>query len=194
MKKKLLAIILAASLALGGIPAINSATGTIITAEAAKKKTPAKKKVPSVKKLRDAIAAKYGESYVANVALTKEEIKAKYGILPSWYTSISAEVPMIGTHVDNLVIVKAKNKTTKKKIKNALTKHRQSLINDTMQYPINVLKIQASRVYVKGDFVFFILLGFIDNKTEETDDDEQILKAYKALNQKAVSAINALLK
>jgi len=188
MKKKLLAIMLAASLTMGSVPAINNAAGTVITAEAAKKK------VPSVKKLRNAIAAKYGEDFVVNVALTKEEIKAKYGLSPSWYTSISAEVPMIGTQVDTLIIAKAKNKTAKKKIKSKLTKYRQSLIDDTMQYPMNVLKIQASRVYVKGDFVFFIMLGFIDTKTEQTGSDEQILKAYKAQNQKAVSAINTLLK
>lgn len=188
MKKKILAIMLAASLVMGGVPAINNATGTVITAEAAKKK------VPSVKKIRNAIAAKYGESYASSVALTKDEIKTKYGLSSSWYTSISAEVPMISANVDTLIIAKAKNKTAKKKIKNQLTKYRQTLIDDTMQYPMNVLKIQASRVYVKGDFVFFIMLGFIDNKTEETGTDEQILKAYKALNQKAVSAINALLK
>lgn len=188
MKKKLLAIILAASLAMGSVPAINNATGTIISAEAAKKK------VPSVKKIRNAIAAKYGERYAPNVALTKDEIKTKYGISPSWYTSISAEVPMISANVDTLIIAKAKNKTAKKKIKNQLTKYRQSLIDDTMQYPMNALKIQASKVYVKGDFVFFIMLGFIDSKTEETGTEEKIIKAYQAQNQKAVSAINTLLK
>lgn len=188
MKKKILAIILAASLAMGCVPAINNATGTIISAEAAKKK------VPSVKKIRNAIAAKFGDNYVPNVSLTKDEIKTKFGLSTSWYTSVLAEIPMIGANVDTLVIAKAKNKTAKKKIKNQLTKYRQSLIDDTMQYPMNVLKIQASKVYVKDDFVFFIMLGFIDSKTEETGSDEQILKAYKALNQKAVSTINTLLK
>lgn len=186
MKKRIISILLAASLVMGSVPAINNVTGTTITAEAAKKKA------PTVKKLRNAIAAKYGDQFIVDVALTKTEIKEKYGISSSWYTSISAEIPMIGTNVDTLIIAKAKNKTAKTKIKNKLTKYRQGLINDTRQYPMNVLKIQASKVYVKEDFVFFIMLGFVDTKTEETGTDEQILKEYKALNQKAVSAINSL--
>lgn len=188
MKKKILAIMLAASLAAGSVPAVYNVTDTAITAEAAKKK------VPSVKKLRKAIAAKYGDKFIVDVALTKQEIMSRYGISPSWYTDISAEVPMIGTHVDTLIIAKTKNKKAKSKIKKQLTKYRQSLIDDTMQYPMNALKIHASRVYVKGDYVFFIMLGFIDSKTEETGTEEQIIKAYKAQNQKAVTAINALFK
>lgn len=188
MKKKILAMLLAVSLVSGSVPAINNLTDAAVTVEAAKKKT------PTIKKIHKAIAAKYGDQFVVNVSLTKDEIKQKYGISPSWYTDISAEVPMIGTHVDTLIIAKAKNKNAKTKIKNKLTKYRQSLIDDTMQYPMNVLKIQASKVYVKGDFVFFIMLGFIDSKIEDTGTDEQILKAFKAENQKAVSAINALFK
>ena len=91
-------------------------------------------------------------------------------------------------------IAKAKNKNTKKKIKNKLTAYRQGLINDTMQYPMNLLKIQASKVYVKGDYVFFIMLGYVDSNTEETSTEEQVIEAYKAENQKAVDAINALFK
>ena len=40
-------------------------------------------------------------------------------------------------------------------------------IQDTCQYPMNQLKIQASKVYVKGNYVCFIMLGTISNKQEE---------------------------
>ena len=68
------------------------------------------------------------------------------------------------------------------------------MVKDTNQYPMNLMKIQASKVYVKDNYVFFIMLGSIDTKLEETGTDEQILEAYKKENQKAISAINAQFK
>ncbi|MCX4327900.1 MAG: DUF4358 domain-containing protein [Lachnospiraceae bacterium] len=190
MRKRLLALIMALSLAAGStsyVPALNDG---VSVAEAAKKKV----KTPSIKKIRKAVVNTFGENYVADVALTSEEIKAKYGISPSWYTDAVAEVPMISSHVDTFIAVKAKNKNTKKKIKKKLSDYRKALVADTMQYPMNIPKIQASRVYVKDNYLFFIMLGFIDSSLEETGTDEQMIEAYKAENQKAVDAIKALFK
>lgn len=100
----------------------------------------------------------------------------------------------MSAHVDTLVIAKAKNKASKKKIKKKLTDYRAGLIKDTCQYPMNLLKIQASRVYEKDNYVFFIMLGQVDSKIQETATEEQIIKAYKAENKKAVSVINSLFK
>ena len=65
MRKKLLAVILAASLAAGSaahVPVFNDNT---VLAEAAKKKV----KTPSVKKIRKAITDLLGEDYLASSAL-----------------------------------------------------------------------------------------------------------------------------
>ena len=190
MRKKLLAVILAASLAAGSaahVPVFNDNT---VLAEAAKKKV----KTPSVMKIRKAITDLLGEDYLANMSLTKDEIKQRFGLQPSWYTDVIAEIPMMSAHVDTLVIAKAKNKNTKKKIKKQLSDYRNTLINDTMQYPMNLLKIQASRVYVKDNYVFFLLLGSVDSNTEETATEEQIIEAYKAEIQKITDTINSLFK
>lgn len=190
MRKKLLAALVAVSLMAGSIAPVSIVNPEAVTAEAAKKNT--KKKAPSAKKIRNAVAKKFGDGYLADVTLSKSEIKQHFGIASSWYTDIIAEIPMMSVHVDTLIIAKAKNKTTKKKIKKQLTAYRQGLIKDTNQYPMNALKIQASKIYEKGNYVFFIMLGSIDSKTEEQGTDEQIIKAYQKQNQKAVSAINAL--
>ncbi len=190
MRKKLLAVILAASLAAGSaahVPVFNDNT---VLAEAAKKKV----KTPSVKKIRKAITDLLGEDYLANMSLTKDEIKQRFGLQPSWYTDVIAEIPMMSAHVDTLVIAKAKNKNTKKKIKKQLSDYRNTLINDTMQYPMNLLKIQASKVYVKDNYVFFLLLGSVDSNTEETATEEQIIEAYKVEIQKITDTINSLFK
>ncbi len=190
MRKKLLAVILAASLAAGSaahVPVFNDNT---VMAEAAKKKA----KTPSVKKIRKAITDLLGENYLANMSLTKDEIKERFGLQPSWYTDVIAEIPMMTAHVDTLVIAKAKNKNTKKKIKKQLTDYRNILINDTLQYPMNLLKIQASKVYVKDNYVFFLLLGHVDSSSEETSTEEQIIEEYKAEIKKITDTINSLFK
>jgi len=192
MKKKLLVTLLALSLAAGSLAPVSPLDNTAVVAKAAKKKL--KKKTPSVNKIYKAVVAKFGEGYLADLKLTKDEIKLRYGISSSWYTDIIAEIPMMSAHVDTLIIAKAKNKTAKNKIKKKLTSYRQALVKDTNQYPMNLMKIQASKVYVKDNYVFFIMLGSIDTKLEETGTDEQILEAYKKENQKAVSAINAQFK
>lgn len=188
MTKKILATMLAVALASSSIiSAIPLGNPTVIV-EAAKKKQ------PSVKKIRKAIADKYGNDYMPDVSLTTSEIDERFGIKASWYSDISAEIPMISAQVNTLVIVKAKNKNTRKKVKKQLSTYRQQQINDTIQYPMNIPKVQASRVYVKDNYVFFIMLGFIDNSLEESMTDEQLIEAYKAENKKAVDAINALFK
>ena len=47
-----------------------------------------------------------------------------------------------------------RNKNNKEK---ALTSYRDYLINDSLQYPMNVPKVNASSVLREGDYVFFVI-------------------------------------
>jgi len=190
MRKKLLAVMLAASLAAGSAAHVPVLNDNAVVAEAAKKKV----KAPSVKKLRKAIADLLGENYLANMLLAKDKINERFGLQSSWYTDVIAEIPMMSGHVDTLVIAKDKNKNTKKKIKNKLSAYRKMLINDTIQYPSNLLKIQASKVYVKDNYVFFLLLGHVDSKMEENSTEEQVIEAYKDEIKKIIDTINSSFK
>ena len=95
---------------------------------------------PSASKLASAVKKAYGDSYLPNYKLDKDEIKSKYGVDSSLYASAYAEVPMISAQVDQLVIFKAKNASSKKKILTAVKKYQKDLKADTMQYPMNSLK------------------------------------------------------
>lgn len=183
MKKKLLAFMLAAACAVGAVPAAAVAE-TPVMVEAATK-------TPSITAVYSAVKSAYGSSYLPSVRMKKDEIRTRLGISSSWYSAAIAEVPMISAHVDTLVIVKAKNAASKKKIKAALVKYRKSLINDTNQYPMNQLKIKASKVYVKGSYVCFFMLGTLDPKQEE-QEESKVIAAYKKLNNKAVNAVKKL--
>ena len=150
---------------------------------------------PSASSLASAVKKAYGENYWPDYQLDKNEIKDKYGVSSSWYSSAYAEVPMISAHVDQLVIFKAKNTASKKKILSAVKKYQKDLKNDTMQYPMNRLKIQGSKVYSNGKYVcFFMLGGTVDKSLEENVSEEEIIKAYQQLNKKAVNAVKKKLK
>lgn len=150
---------------------------------------------PSASKLASAVKKAYGDSYLPNYKLDKDEIKSKYSVDSSLYASAYAEVPMISAQVDQLVIFKAKNASSKKKILTAVKKYQKDLKADTMQYPMNVLKIQGSKVYANGNYVcFFMLGGSVSKSIEESGSEAEIIKAHQQLNKKAVNTVKNKLK
>ena len=181
MKKKIVAMILVLA-CVTGIYAPENAWEAPVTVEASTQKG---KKTPSIQKVYNAVKKAYGDDYIPSEKVSKKELKERYGISSKWYSAAIAEVPMISANADTLVIVK--------KIRSALKKYREELIQDTCQYPMNQLKIQASKVYVKGNYVCFIMLGTISNKQEEQSEDK-VIAAYKKQNEKAVKAISKLYK
>lgn len=195
-KTRITAILLTAAIGMGyaslqmtaADPVLESAPG--ISAETVQAAA-----APSASKLASAVKKAYGENYWPNYKLDKDEIKEKYGVDSSLYASAYAEVPMISAHVDELVIFKAKNADSKKKILSAVKKYQKDLKENTMQYPMNLLKIQGSRVYTNGKYVcFFMLGGSISKDLEENGTDEEMIKAYQQMNKKAVNAVKKQLK
>lgn len=187
MRKKWMAWMLAMVCAVGSF-SVTTAVEQPVRVEAA-----TKKKAPSLSKVYKAVKNAYGKNYLPSVALSKEDVKARYGISSAWYSGVKAEVPLMSAQVDELVIVKAKNASAKRKIKSALLDYQKALKKDTMQYPANQLKIQASRIYVKGNYVCFIMLGVLDNDTLQ-QEESKVIAAYRKENAKAVTAIQKLFK
>lgn len=150
---------------------------------------------PSASKVAKAVKKAYGDDYLPNYKLGKDEIKDKYGVASSLYSSAYAEVPMISAQVDELVVFKAKNSASKKKIVSAVKEYQKNLKENSVQYPMNVLKVQASKVYTNGKYVcFFMLGGYVDTDLQENGSDEQIIKEYQKLNNIAVKAVKKSLK
>ena len=192
MKKKLI-VMLIACLCVVEAASVVVPLSEPVTVEAATKKASKKKKTPNLNKVYNAVKGAYGKDYTPNVKLSKDEVNARYGLKKEWYSGVVAELPMISVNADELVIVKAKDADSKKKIKNALKQYQKNLMENMHQYPANQLKVQASKVYVKGNYVCFFVLGDIDSKTEQKSD-EKVIAAYKKQNEKAVNAIKKLYK
>lgn len=146
----------------------------------------------SVQELHEAVKAAYGEDYIPDQPLDDGGLENILGVEPGLCEEYIAEMPMISMNVDTFAAIRAKEGKGQQ-VKEALEAYREKLVADTMQYPINQIKIQASKVAAYDDYVFFIMLGFLEPEQEEQEESE-VLKAYEEENEKAVQAIEKLLK
>lgn len=145
-----------------------------------------------LRQIYEAIRIAYGEDYAPNMMFDTTSFQENFILDPDWYDYAIAERPMISAQVDTLIAVHATDGNITK-VEDALKAYRDRLINDTFQYPSNLTKLQSSRVETVGDYVFFIMLGFLEQGIEyETND--QYLEAYDKLNQIAVDAIKTVIE
>lgn len=140
--------------------------------------------------IEKAVAEAYGEQYVAQMELTADDLKNLCGIDSELCEDFTAKAAAISTHVDRFFAFKAKSGKAEE-LKKQVEAYQETLKADTLQYPMNIPKIQASEVKVYGDYVFFIMLGFIDDT--QAEDEEAMLKAFEEENQKAVKAVEGVL-
>lgn len=145
------------------------------------------KKQVELSVIHEAVKEVYGEDYIPSMPYDATVLEEQFGIDPDWYTQIIAEGPMISAHVDTFIAVEAKKENVKD-VEEALKKYRDKLISDTMQYPMNLPKINGSKIYTSGNYVFFIMLGVFPEDGEQTE--ETLLKAAEELNDIAIKAID----
>lgn len=139
----------------------------------------------------DAVKKAYGENYLPSMDLTADDLSSRFGLNSDDYTSAYGQVAMISTQVDTFVAVEAKDGKADA-VAAALNSYRDDLVNNSMQYPMNVPKVNASRVYQKGNYVFFLMLGAAA-PNDVMDDEAASLTFYQQQNDIAVKAIDGVL-
>lgn len=135
--------------------------------------------------IHDKILENFGEDYVATMPFPADAITESFGVESDWYDAAIAEGPMMSTHVDKFLAFHA-TEGNLENVQNALNAYRNLLFEDTMQYPMNLTKIQGCVVETVGDYVFFVMLGFVDDMAY--DDESQIIDAYTELNNSVIDA------
>ncbi len=139
----------------------------------------------------DAVKNAYGENYLPSMDLTAEDLKTRFGLNADDYTEAIGQVAMISTQVDTFVAVHAKEGKAENVV-SALNAYRDDLVNNSMQYPMNIPKVNASKVYQKGDYVFFIMLGAFA-PDDLMADDPAAVTFHEEQNQIAIDAIDKTL-
>ncbi|MGN9166251.1 DUF4358 domain-containing protein [Tissierellaceae bacterium HCP3S3_D8] len=143
--------------------------------------------VVDLNEIHDAVKEAYGEDYFPNRELTPEEIENLTGIKEDDMEDFIAESPMISVQADTFIAIKAKEGKGDI-IEKSLEKYRTSLVEDSLQYPMNIAKVNGSKIVRHGDYVFFLMLGKIDERTEATDEER--LEFAKAEVKRGEDVIN----
>ena len=109
-------------------------------------------------KVYTAVKEAYGEKYVPGMMFDEAMLEGTFGISKDQYDSYVAEGPMISVHVETFVGIKAKEGKAGDVAKE-LEAYRKKQIEEAVQYPMNMTKLEASQVITHGDYVFFVMLG-----------------------------------
>lgn len=143
-------------------------------------------------RIHDAVQMAYGENYIPNMPYDTTALEEVFGVDAGWYDAVIAEGPMISVQVETFVGIKAKPDKVKD-VAAALEAYRKDQIENAMQYPMNMVKLEASQVVTQGNYVFFVMLGSAD-EAEEAKGEEAALASAKKNNQIAIDAIDEFFK
>lgn len=138
----------------------------------------------TIKEILSKVKIAYGKDYIPDMEFDKAYMETTFGISEDMYEEAIGEGAAVSFHVDTFIGVKAKDGKADE-VEKLLDKYREYLINDGMQYPENVIKLEYSKVTRFGNYVFFTCLG-----TADGDSDEEIAKKADEKNQIAVQAIS----
>ena len=141
---------------------------------------------------KEAVINALGDNYWPDSEIPEEMLNDTFGVSADLYDGYLGESPMISVNVDTLLIIHAKDGKVEE-VENALNAYRDHLVNDTMQYPMNLGKIQASRIERVGDYVCFVQLG-ADTSAAEEQGDEAVITYCQEQNELALEAISRTLE
>ena len=168
-----------------------STTGDTTAADTTKADESASTTTVSAADIGKAVADEFGEEYIPNMDITADYLDSTYGVKPEWYDDFFGQMPMISVNVDTFIAVKAKADKISD-VEKALNDYADYYKNDAHKYPKDVAKADACRVYTKGNYVFFIMLGVPTDEVQNMEDADQV-KYYEEQNDRAVKVIDSLL-
>lgn len=138
--------------------------------------------------IHTAVKDAYGDQYIPSMPYDEQMMEDLFGLKKELYDSYIAEGPMISVHVDNFVAIKAQ-KGKGEEVQSVMDAYRESMVTDSMQYPMNMPKVQASEVVRHGDYVFFVMLGELSDEALN-QGEEAALEAAKENNKIAIDVID----
>ena len=171
---------------------VESTEGTVESTGTSVESTEAENAGTPLQNAKKAVTDALGDDYWPDSEIPEEMLNETYGVGADLYDAYLGECPMISVNVDTLLIIHAKDGKVED-VENALNAYRDSLVNDTMQYPMNLGKIQASRVERIGDYVCFVQLG-ADTSSVEEQGDEAVITYCQEQNELALEAIRQTLE
>lgn len=142
--------------------------------------------------IKDAVVEELGDDYWPNMPLDSDMLEGFIGVTSDMYEDFLAEIPMISTNVDTLIVVRAKEGQADA-VEKAMNDYRDANVGNTMQYPQNLGKIQASKVARLGNYVIFVQLGGDVMELSE-QGDEAVIAHCQEVNDSVIELISGMLR
>ena len=149
----------------------------------------AAKPAPQLEDIFAKIHEAYGEDYLATSPMPVEYIENAYGLSADLYDEARGEMAAIIVHPDEIIIVKAKPGKADE-VEKALTATMERKKADTLQYPMNIPKTEASQVFRNDDYVAYVLLGAPMKETGLVGENDA-KNHFEAEVKKGIDAINS---
>ena len=171
---------------------VNQGTETQVESTVEATPEPTEAPVVEMSAIRQAVVDVMGENYWPNTEMPAEFLEG-YGLTADMYDEFFGEMPMISVNVDTLIVIKAKEGQLDA-VEDVVNNYRENLVNDTMQYPVNIGKIQASRIETFGNYVCFVQLGADTTEVYGEDGNEEaVIKHCQEQNELALEAIGKVI-
>lgn len=144
--------------------------------------------------VKEAVDAAYAtvleENKVATMEMDKATVISYFGLDESLIEDAYGIGPMMSTHVDMIVAIKA-TKGNGEMVEDVVETFQDNLERDSMTYPMNLAAISEAEVFSEGNYVYYVRLN-----TYTSDDlsDEKKAEVIEQINDKAENAIEALYK
>ena len=138
----------------------------------------------SLEDMYEKIKDTYGERYYPNQQIEADELDKTFGIGEDLYDDFIADRVTGEETPDTLVIIKAKE-GKEDEVKQKLEDYRQKLLDDA-NWAESKEKIEASQVYTNGQYVFYVMLGDVD---DDTLSGEGLMEALGKEVDKGIDAI-----
>ena len=140
----------------------------------------------SIDDIVNAMKEAYGEMYLPNMPLDEEMFLGMTNISKDLFVEFYAEVPMMSAQVDKLFVLKAADGKVEELAK-AVEDYNKNVLENEMNYPMNIPKIEKAVVETRGDYVIFYMLGGYSEEMVE-DDGTKTPEELDAANAEIQSA------
>lgn len=142
-----------------------------------------------INSIRQTLVEVLGEDYWPDMQIAPEYLE-EYGLYSDIYDEFYGEMPKDTINVDTLIIIGAKEGMVEE-AEEVLNRYREALVEDTAQYPVNVGKIQASRIETIGNYVCFVQLGAdITKEYGKNGNEDAVIRHCQEQNELAIEAIS----
>ncbi len=138
----------------------------------------------SLEDMYNEIKDTYGKRYYPNQKIEADELEETFGIGDDLYDNFIADRVTGDEAPDTLVIIEAKE-GKEDEVKQKLEDYRQKLLDDA-NWAESKEKIEASKVYSNGRYVFYVMLGDVE---DDTLSGEGLMEALGKEVDKGIDAI-----